>query len=176
MWKVSRSPAAPSSLPFVLLFMFMMLDDMVHLEGVNWNKSCRCLLALWPGWNVNVARSQMAERLEDMEDQEKKSGSDLEFGVPDVQLDITNKIIDPFLHTYLSLSLQLHLSRWTTYLMLWRMYGAGVHWVNIYIPITHMNWMTYSDGMSLTRLALKPWLKSFSVAKEITTSIRRGGQ
>ena len=31
-----------------------------------------------------MARSQMAERLEDMEDQEKKSGSDLEFGVPDV--------------------------------------------------------------------------------------------
>ena len=44
---------------------------------------------------------KMAERLED---QEKKSGSDLEFGVPDVQLAITNKIIDPFLHTYLSLS------------------------------------------------------------------------
>ena len=39
---------------------------------------------------------KMAERLED---QEKKSGSDLEFGVPDVQLAITNKIIDPFLHT-----------------------------------------------------------------------------
>ena len=43
---------------------------------------------------------KMAERLED---QEKKSGSDLEFRVPDVQLAITNKIIDPFLHTYLSL-------------------------------------------------------------------------
>ena len=45
---------------------------------------------------------KMAERLED---QEKKLGSDLEFGVPDVQLTITSKIIDPFLHTYLSLSL-----------------------------------------------------------------------
>ena len=58
---------------------------------------------------------KMAERLED---QEKKSGSDLEFRVPDVQLAITNKIIDQFLHTHLSLSLQLHLSRWTIYLML----------------------------------------------------------
>ena len=44
------------------------------------NKSC--LLALWPGWNVGVAHKlKMAERLED---QEKKTGSDLEFGVPDV--------------------------------------------------------------------------------------------
>ena len=32
---------------------------------------------------------KMAERLED---QEKKSGRDLEFGVPDVHLAITNKI------------------------------------------------------------------------------------
>ena len=171
MWKVSRSPTAPSSLLFVLLFMSMMLDDMVHLEGVNWNKSC--LLALWPGWNVGVAHKlKMAEILED---QEKKSGSDLEFRVPDVQLAITSKIIDPFLHTYLSLSLQLHLSRWTTYLMLWRMYGAGVHWVNIYIALSHLNWMTYSNGMPLTRLALSIWLNSFSVAK-VPTSSRRGGQ
>ena len=113
------------------------------------NKSC--LLALWPGWNVGVAHQlKMAER---PEDQEKKTGSDLEFGVPDVQLAITNKIVDPFLHTYLSLSLQLHLSRWTIYLMLWRMYGAGVLWVNMYIPLSHLHWMTYSDGMPLMRLA-----------------------
>ena len=49
----------------------------------------------------------MAHKLkmaEILEDQEKKSGSDLEFRVPDVQLAITNKIIDPFLHTYLSSS------------------------------------------------------------------------
>ena len=43
---------------------------------------------------------KMAEKLED----QKKSGSDLEFGVSDVQLAISSKIIDPFLHTYLSLS------------------------------------------------------------------------
>ena len=53
-----------------------------------------------PARNVGVAHKlKMAERLED-----KKSGSDLEFRVPDVQLAITNKIIDPFLHTYLSSS------------------------------------------------------------------------
>ena len=44
---------------------------------------------------------KMAERLEDQKI--SGTGSDLEFGVPDVQLAITNKIIDPFLHTYLSL-------------------------------------------------------------------------
>ena len=189
MWKVSRSPA-PSSLPFVLSLCYC-LSTWCTWRALIGNKSCTC-------WNVGVAMDNLAwyrynykssvhgvahklKMAESLEEREKKSGSDLEFGVPDVKFNraITNKVIDPFLHTYLSLSLhmlQLHLSRWTTYLMLWRMYGTGVLWVNAYIPITsHLLWMIYSDGMLLTRLALKLWLKAFSMVK-VATSSRRGGR